>query len=107
MAQREPYGRLLVESRFSPTMDARPPPASKSAGLFVPSNFAAVVAKVMRELMPAFGHLAANPTTPILLSRHRFAHTSSFLRSESPITRKSIVPFGTGGQLGLQRSQYG
>ena len=30
--------------------------------LFVPGNLAAVVAKVIRELLPVFGHSAANPT---------------------------------------------
>jgi hypothetical protein len=30
--------------------------------LFVPGNLAAVVAKVVRELLPVFGHSAANPT---------------------------------------------
>jgi hypothetical protein len=32
--------------------------------LFVPGNLAAVVAKVVRELLPVFGHSAANPTKP-------------------------------------------
>jgi hypothetical protein len=30
--------------------------------LFVPGSLAAVVAKVVRELLPVFGHSAANPT---------------------------------------------
>jgi H+/Cl- antiporter ClcA len=37
------------------------------AGLLVPSNLAAVVAKVVRELLPAFGHSFANPTNPSTL----------------------------------------
>ena len=38
------------------------PPAVSKVNLFVPGNLAAVVAKVVRELLPVFGHSAANPT---------------------------------------------
>jgi hypothetical protein len=36
-------------------------------GLFVPSNLAAVVAKVVCEPLPSFGHSTANPTNPSAL----------------------------------------
>src|ERR1700675_4378213 len=55
--------------------------------LFVPGNLAAVVAKVVRELLPVFGHSAANPTTSPL-SRHRFAQTLPFSRSALSVMRK-------------------
>lgn len=37
---------------------------SGRGGLFVPGNLAAIVAKVVREVLPVFGHSAANPTNP-------------------------------------------
>jgi len=43
------------------------PPLVSKVNLFVPGNLAAVVAKVVRELMPVFGHSAASPTNPSAL----------------------------------------
>jgi hypothetical protein len=35
--------------------------------LFVPGHLAAIVAKLVRELLPVFGHSAANPTNEFAL----------------------------------------
>ena len=63
------------------------PPVVSKVNLFVPGNLAAVVAKVVRELLPVFGTAPQiRQTHP--LSRHRFVHTLSFSRSASSVMRK-------------------
>src|ERR1700675_2578589 len=69
--------------------------------LFVPGNLAAVVAKVVRELLPVFGHSAANPTTPSALPAQvrpyvvRLALGSSVMRKEYTSISGAVCQLGT------------
>ncbi len=59
------------------------PPLVSKVNLFVPGNLAAVVAKVVRELLPVFGHSAANQDKPI-----RSPGTGSSIRCPSRARRR-------------------
>ena len=63
------------------------------ARLLVPGNLAAVVAKGVCELLPAFGHSAANPTNPSALLAQLRPYLVLLALSVVPHSVESIAPF--------------